>query len=117
MNLNKIITAVCSILFLMLGADKFLNFLEPPCSLMNQVPTAVWTTLGVVYPLAGILIWLPKFRRPIAGVFLVLMVGFSIYHLTQNTYDIGGSSFMAVLLALLLWNPGFMRGKQSLETQ
>lgn len=113
MLFSKILTAICSFFFFMLAADKFLNFLDPPCSLMNQVPAALWTTLGILYPIAGVLIWFPKFRRPVAGIFMVLMIGFSLYHLSQSTYDIGGSSFFAILLALLVWNPSFLRSKRN----
>ncbi len=111
MNLTTIITAFCSFSFLMIGADKFLSFLEPPCSLEASISPIVWQVLGVLQIAAGVLIWLPKFRKHIAGFFTVFMVVFSIVHLTQNTSDIGGAAFMAVLLGLLAWNPSFLRGK------
>lgn len=107
----KIVVAICSLLFIMVGADKFLSFLEPPCSLMDNISTIVWRGIGVMQIAAGILIWLPKFRKLVVGFFFVFMIAFSIVHLTQNTYDIGGSVFMALLLGLLVWNPGFIRGK------
>lgn len=107
----NIITAICSILFIMIGSDKFLSFLEPPCSLMNSVSPAIWKLLGVLQLAAGILIWFPKFRKPVAVFFTVFMLFFTIYHLVESTYDIGGSTFMAVMLGLLVWNPSFLRGK------
>lgn len=113
MNLTKIVTAISSLLFLMIGADKFLSFLEPPCSLMGNIPPTAWKSLGALQLVAGILIWLPKFRKPIAGFFFLFMIGFTIVHLINNTYDIGGSVFMAVLLGLLVWNPSFMNGKKN----
>ena len=113
MNLTNIITAICSLLFLMIGADKFFPFLKPPCSLAHFIPWTFWSTLGAVQIAAGILIWQPKFRKYVAGFFFVFMLVFTIVHLTQGTYDIGGASFMAVLLGLLVWNPRFIRGKEA----
>ena len=113
MNLMKVITAICSILFLMIGADKFFSFMDPPCSLMSYVPLTLWKILGVIQLAAGLLIWLPKFRKYIAGFFFVFMLVFTIIHLIEKTYDIGGAVFMAILLGLLVWNPRFLKGKQS----
>ena len=112
MNLTKLITAICSLLFIMIGADKFLFFLEPPCSLMDSIPSILWQTLGVLQLAAGILIWVPKYRKIVAGFFTIFMLVFTIIHLTQNTYDIGGSASMVVLLGLLFWNPTFLKGKE-----
>lgn len=111
MTLAKVIIAFCSFSFFMIGVDKFSAFLEPPCSLATSVPPTAWQVLGVLQIVSGILLWLPKFRKHVAGFFAVFMTIFSIVHLSQNTYDIGGSAFMAVLLGLLTWNPSFLRGK------
>jgi len=111
MNLSKIIVGICSILFLMIGIDKFLSFLEPPCSLESSISPIIWSILGVMQIAAALLIWHPNFRKYIVGFFFVFMLIFSVVHLTQSTYDIGGSMFMAVLLGLLVWNPSFIRGK------
>lgn len=111
MNITNIIVAVCSILFFMIGLDKFLLFLEPPCSLQNSVSPIAWRMLGVLQFAAGILIWLPKFRKYVAATFAVFMLIFTSMHLTANTYDVGGAVSMAVLLGLLVWNPSFLRGK------
>ncbi len=112
MNLSNIIAGICSAMFLMIGADKFLNFLQPPCSLMDSISPTIWKLLGVLQILAAVLIVLPNFRKAVSGFFCVFMVLFSVVHLTQNTTDIGGSAFMAVLLGLLTWNPIFIRGKK-----
>ena len=112
MIVKNIVVAICSLLFFMIGADKFFSFLEPPCSLMGEIPSIIWKVLGVLQLAAGILIWLPKLRKYIAGFFFVFMLVFTIVHLVEGTYDIGGSVFMAVLLGLLVWNPGFLRGKK-----
>lgn len=111
MNIKNILVAISSLLFLMIGADKFLNYLQPPCSMMNTIPPMVWSILGVMQLAAGILIWLPKYRKYVAGFFMIFMICFTIYHLINNTNDIGGSAFMAVLLALIFWNPSFIREK------
>ncbi|NNE16370.1 MAG: hypothetical protein HKN51_15425 [Saprospiraceae bacterium] len=111
MNFIKIITAICSILFLMIGADKFFAFLQPPCSLEDTISHIIWKVLGVMQLAAGFLIWHPKYYKYVAGFFLFFMLAFTIYHLTQSTYDIGGSASMAVMLGLILWNPSFLRGK------
>lgn len=111
MNLKIIITAICSLLFFMIGADKFLSFLEPPCSLETSIPPTVWQILGVLQLASGALIWLPKFRKHITGFFTVFMVVFTVVHLSQGTRDIGGAASMAVLLGLLAWNPSFLGGK------
>jgi len=113
MNLTTIITAICSLSFFMIGADKFLSFLEPPCSLETSISPTLWSILGVLQLAAGLLIWLPAFRKHVAGFFTVFMTIFSIVHLTQNTYDIGGSAFMAILLGLLTWNPSFLGEKMN----
>ncbi len=111
MNITNIIVAICSLLFFMIGADKFLLFLEPPCSLTSSIPLIVWKIIGVLQLAAGILIWLPKYRKHVAGFFAVFMLVFTMIHLMEQTYDIGGSAFMAVLLGLLVWNPGFLSRK------
>lgn len=108
MTLKNIIIAICSALFFMIAADKFLGFLEPPCSLEESIPSTVWSILGILQLAAGILIWLPKYRKAVVGFFFLFMAGFTIYHLTQNTYDIGGAVSMAVMLGLLYWNPSFL---------
>ena len=115
MNISNIVTAICSILFLSIGVDKFLNFLEPPCSMMNSVSPIIWKSLGVLQVVSGILIWLPKYRKYVAGFFAVFMLVFTIIHLVNNTYDIGRAAFMAVVLGLLAWNPRFIRGKSELD--
>lgn len=112
MNLSNILAVLCSLLFFMVGADKFLAFLEPPCSIMNKITPMAWKALGVVQILGGIAILLPNFRRTVALFFFLLMIFFTGFHLTQGTYDIGGSVFMAALLGLLVWNPSFIRSKQ-----
>lgn len=113
MNLIKIITGVCSLFFFLIGIDKFYPFMEPACSLMNEVPSLIWKGLGVIQVISGILIWMPKYRKYVAGFFFVFMIVFTIVHLTQDTYDIGGAIFMAVLLGLIVWDPGFLKGKKS----
>lgn len=115
MNLASIIAAICSLLFFMVGLDKFYAFLEPPCSLMESIPKTVWHLFGALQFLAGTLIWFPKLRKPVAGFFTIFMLTFSIIHLLNGTSDIGGSSFMAVILGLLFWNPKFIRGKERHE--
>lgn len=112
MNISNIITAICSLLFFMIGADKFLNFLEPQCSIMDTISPTIWAILGILQIAGGVLIWLPKFRKGVAGFFILFMMFFVVYHLINNTYDIGGAVTMAVLLGLLLWNPSFIRAKQ-----
>jgi len=115
MNIIKVITALCSIMFFMIAADKFFGFMEPPCSLQDDVPVIAWYILGVLQVVAGVLIWLPKYQKHVAGFFAVFMIVFSVVHLTQGTYDIGGALTMAVMLGVLIWNPVFLRGKGSLN--
>jgi len=100
-------------MFFMIGADKFLSYLEPPCSLEDSIPTAVWQILGAIQIVAGILIWLPNYRKKVAGFFSVFMIIFTLVHLTQGTSDVGGAIFMAILLGLLVWNPTFLQTKGS----
>jgi len=107
--LNKILTIVCSLLFLMIGADKFLSFLEPPCSLEHNIAPVIWKAFGILQLAAGLLIWIPRYKKFVVGFFLVFMSVFTIYHLSQSTYDIGGSASMAVMLGLLYWNPPFIQ--------
>jgi len=78
MNITNIVVAICSLLFFMIGADKFLLFLEPPCSLMSSIPPTIWKMLGVLQLIAGVF-------------FAVFMLVFTIIHLINDTYDIGGS--------------------------
>ncbi len=113
MNIANVITAICSLLFIMIGADKFLFFMDPPCSLTNSIPTIVWKILGVMQLAGGVLIWLPSYRKYVSGFFVVFMLFFTAVHLINNTYDVGGALSMAVLLGLLTWNPIFIRGKNS----
>ena len=92
----------------MIGADKFFAFLEPPCSLEDSISPIVWKVLGALQVVSGILIWLPKFRKYVAGFFFVFMLIFTAVHIVNNTYDIGGSVFMAGMLGLIIWNPDFL---------
>ena len=110
-NLTNILVGICSLLFFMIGADKFLLFLEPPCSLQDSINPLVWKALGAMQLVSGILIWLPSFRKYVAGFFSIFMLIFTIVHLTQGTSDVGGALFMAILLGILLWNPSFIRAK------
>jgi len=111
MNAIKVLTAICSLMLLMVGFDKFLGFMDPPCSLENILSPIIWKGMGVLQLIGGILIWFPKFRKPVAGFFIAYMLFFTGYHLMLNTYDIGGAIFIAVLLGIILWNPSFLRGK------
>jgi len=109
MNLKSVIIAICSLLFLMIGLDKFFEFLQPPCSLNDKVSLIAWKAIGVAQIISGVLIWKHPYRKYIVGFFFVFMIVFSMIHLSQNTHDIGGSTFMAVMLGLLLWHPPFLR--------
>lgn len=107
----KILVGFCSLMFLMIGADKFLSFLQPPCSLESSIPSVIWSILGVLQIASAILLWLPKYRKHVAGFFSVFMLVFTLVHLSQGTYDIGGSAFMSLLLGLITWNPSFLSGR------
>lgn len=111
MNLGNLITAICSFLFFTVGADKFLSFIEPPCSLETSIAPIIWKMFGVLQITGSILIWHPKLRKFVAGFFFIFMSVFTIYHLVKDTYDIGGSASMAFMLGLLIWNPSFFRGR------
>lgn len=111
--IRKILTAFVSFSFFMIGADKFLNFLEPPCSMMDKIPPTIWSGIGVLQIAAGILIWFPKYRKTVAALFAMFMLTFTIIHLGNRTYDIGGSAVMAILLGLIAWDPPFLQGKNS----
>lgn len=113
MNIKVIIVTISSLLLLMVGADKFIGFLEPPCSLMDTISPALWKLLGVIQILGGILIWNARSRKLIVGFFLAFMLFFTAYHLINNTTDVGGAMFMAVLMGLLFWNPEFINKGQA----
>jgi hypothetical protein len=80
--------------------------------LTDSIPVAIWKILGALQLASGILIWLPKYRKYVAGIFFVFMLVFTAIHILENTYDIGGALFMASLLGLLVWNPAFLNGKK-----
>lgn len=111
MNVVNVLTAICSLMFFMIGADKFLAFMDPPCSLETTIAPIIWKGMGVLQLIGGVLIWIPKFRKFVAGFFIAYMLFFTGYHLMLNTYDVGGAVFIAVLLGIILWNPSFLRGK------
>lgn len=111
MNIKNILISIASLLFFVVGVDKFFGFMEPPCSLEDDIPSRMWKLIGVLQISGAILIWMPKFRKYVVGFFAVFMLVISAVHLSQGTYDIGGSVFMAVLLGALVWNPGFLQGK------
>ena len=113
MNLTNVILAYLSFTFVMIGADKFLNFLEPPCSLMGSVPPLVWSVLGVLQIITGVLLWMPKYRKYLAGFWMVFMFIFTVVHLSQSTTDYRGALIMGVILGLLVWNPNFIKSKTS----
>ena len=113
MKIIYVIIAICSLFFFMIGTDKFFSFLDPACSLMDRIPFWIWKLLGVLQIVSGILIWWPKYRKYIAGFFLVLMIVFISAHLLNNTSDFGGAAVMAVLLGLVVWNPEFLGGRST----
>lgn len=113
MNSKQVLIGICSLSFLMIGADKFLMFLEPQCSLMSKISSEVWYLLGALQLLAGVLIWIPKFRKVIAGFFILFLLTFVIIHLSQRSYDIGGAIFIACLLGILFWNPSFINSNKA----
>lgn len=113
MILGKILIGIFSLLLLMVGADKFLNFLQPPCSLMETINPMMWMVLGGIQMLGAILIWLPKYRKLVANFFLGFMAFFTAYHLIKGTYDIGGAVFMLGLCALIVWSPAFLMGPKT----
>jgi len=78
---------------------------------MNTISPTVWKLLGVLQIAGGILLWLPTFKKYVAGFFILFMLFFTIFHIVENTYDVGGAVFMAFLLGLLVWNPAFLKGK------
>jgi tryptophan-rich sensory protein len=89
----------------------FLNFMKPPCSLMDEIHLVLWKVLGILQLISGVLIWRPKYTKYVSGIFFVFMLIFTIVHLVYNTYDIGGALFKVLLLGLLTWNPEFIRKK------
>ncbi len=103
MTFDKIITAVFSLLMFMIGVDKFMAFLTP-CNIMASIPTTLWHIIGVLQIAAAFLIWLPRFRKIVAGFFLCLMIYFIVRHLMEGTYDIGGAVFLGLICGLLLRN-------------
>lgn len=112
MNLSNILAGIFSAMLLLVGVDKFLNFMEPPCSLMDTINPTMWKVLGVIQIAGAILTWLPKYRKTVATFFLGFMSFFTVYHLINGTYDIGGSVFMMVLSGLIAYDPEFLRGKK-----
>lgn len=112
MILRILITAICSLMFLMIGVDKFFPYLEPPCSLANTINPILWKVFGVLQLAAGIFIWKANLRRPIASFFCIFMLVFTLVHLLNGTNDVGGALLMAALLGLLVWNPTLIRNKK-----
>ncbi len=113
MKLINIAVGIASIMFLMIATDKFFPFIEPPCTLEANISPYIWKFLGVLQFSGAVLIWLPKFRKAIAGFFVLFMLFFTGVHLVNSTYDIGGAVFMASLMGLIIWNPAFLnRGRQ-----
>ena len=108
MIIRNAIIALCSIFFFMIGFDKFLNYLEPPCSLESSIPALLWKILGALQIVSGVLIWQSNYRKHIAGFWSVFMIIFTLVHLSQGQSDIGGALFMAALLGILIWNPDFL---------
>lgn len=112
MTISDFIAVICSMMFFMIGFDKFYAFLEPPCTLQASIDPSDWKIFGIMQVAAGILIWFPQIRRYVAGFFTIFMLVFTVYHLSAGTSDIAGAIFMAVLLGLLTWNPQFINGKK-----
>ena len=78
---------------------------------MSKVSPILWKTIGGIQIVAGILIWSAKIRKYIAGFMLAILIYFTLYHIIEKTSDIGGSIFMALLLAIIVWNPSALRKK------
>ena len=47
----------------MVGFDKFFAFIDPQCSLKDNIPTSLWKLLGGLQIAAGILIFEAKRQR------------------------------------------------------
>jgi len=112
MTISDFIAVICSMMFFMIGFDKFYAFVEPPCTLMDRISPTIWQAFGFMQVSAGILIWFPQLRRYVAGFFTLFMAFFTVYHLSVGTTDVAGSIFMGVLLGLLAWNPQFINGRK-----
>lgn len=111
MKIINVIIALASIMFLMIGIDKFFPFLDPPCSLENSISPVIWKTFGVLQIAAAFLLW-TKWKKLVALFFILFMLCFSVYHISHNTYDIGGALFLAFQLGIIYWNPSFLGGKE-----
>ena len=105
MRINQILTAIFSIMLVMIGVDKFFGFLQPACTLQSDINPIVWKAIGIIQISFGILAWNIKWRKSVAWMILGLMIYFSIRHLTAGTNDIGGAVFMGVLAIMIIWNP------------
>jgi len=108
----KLIVGFCSISFIMIGADKFFHFIQPPCSLEESIPAMLWMTIGGLQFISGILIWSSRFRKPLVGFWMVFMLVITVVHLALGQSDVGGAVFLAILMALLVWNPSLLRLKK-----
>ena len=42
LNIQKILIAITSLLFLMIGFFKFFPFMEPACTMMDRIPSSLW---------------------------------------------------------------------------
>jgi len=111
-----ILKVITSLMFFVLAADKFLHFLKPPCSLEETFSQNVWMMIGYVYIAAASLLWHKKIGKRVAIIFAVVMIAFSIWHLVNDTYDIGGALFMALLLGLIAWKPEFLTRQKQTNT-
>jgi len=86
---------------IVIGADKFLMFLEE-CTLQAGSDPKMWMMTGVLQILIGLSIIFDK-KMNVALLLALIIFSMAIYsHISIDTDDIGGAIFLGILTLLLL---------------
>lgn len=104
-KIKKYTIIFIAINLLILGVDKFFQFIPLSCTLMIDASKSLMYGLGVIEVGLGILLLLGKFTKFILIGVCLLMVWAIVMHLVSETYDIGGAVFLAILSIVPLLLP------------
>jgi len=105
-NLKRYIIYFIALNLIILGLDKFLKLMPVACTLMTDASDTILYIIGGLEIVLGILLFLGKFTKGILIAVVLLMLWAIGMHLINETYDIGGAVFLAVVafIPLLLKN-------------
>lgn len=102
-NINKYIIYFVAINLLILGIDKFFQFIPESCTLLEDASKTMMYSLGVIEIVLAFFLFVGKFTKKILLAIVLLMAWATLMHFMNDTYDIGGAVFLGIIALLPLF--------------